>query len=267
MSKPFLTTGLKLYESKKDDPDITKIIIDYARKTYKNQSTLKSSLSRLKALIIASHYSDISTNVPSEVLSMVLTPSEYESINKDGKKRLLGRANNVIVIENGAAFFTKVISGLESDSFPELYTALLLATGRRSSEVLHTIKLSPDKHDEYAAIFSGAIKTGRDADESLPSGIPLLADYKIVVEAIKKLHALLKAHPAHDYPTTLNRYVVRVTGDARLHPHSLRGLYATYNYMIHKPTQSENAYFSEVLGHSDMTSSMSYNVYKINNFP
>lgn len=264
MSKPFLAAGLKLYNAKRNDEDVTNIIINYARNTYNTPSTLKSSLSRLKALIISTHYADITQDVPPAVLSMVLTKNEYESINKDSKKKLEQRANNIIVINNGSVFLDKMLAGLTSDTFPELYTALLLATGRRSSEVLHTIKLTPDKDSAYSAIFSGAIKTG--LNEALPFAIPLLANYKLVSEALDKLRVLLTAHKAHDYPTTLNRYVVRVTGDKRLHPHSLRGLYATYNYMIRNPNQSENAYFAEILGHSDMTSSLSYNVYKIINF-
>lgn len=266
MSVKFLKTGLHLYESKRDSPTVTKAIIDYARASYTNPSTLKSSLSRLKALIIKTHFSDITVDVPKEVQEMVLTQAEYVSINKEGQKRLENRANNVIEIEDGTEFLNTVLTGLTSDSFPELYTALLLATGRRSSELLHTIILKPDKDDTHAAIFKGALKKGRHDDDPPAFGIPLLADYKLVSSAIKKLHALLKAKPSHDYPTTLNRYIVRVTGDDRLHPHSLRGLYATYNYLINSPSQSQNAYFAEILGHSDLASSMSYNVYKINNF-
>jgi hypothetical protein len=193
MSKSFYKEGLELYGKHKGQKNITKKMLSFARE-YKTlqggvmkPSTLVSAMSKLKRAIIASFHQGEGKEVPTSVTKMTFPKAMYTDVITATKGRLMERAKQKIVIENGDELVNTVLQGLFAHSVEELYPALLLCTGRRSCELV-TCKLRKSKGQRLRAWFTGQAKTNSSKNYE----IPLLADVYIVQAALSRLQALLK---------------------------------------------------------------------------
>lgn len=260
MSSQYIEQGLKIYTDHKNDKNLGRMIIKFTRVYHKDlkPSTMLSALSKLKRRII-DDYNDNSIQI------IKFPKKEYQAVNLERDKNLQDRANEGIEIDNGQMFMAAVLSRFDMQrTFANLFPALALATGRRVSELLFSASLTPVAENEYAAMFSGQLKKG--SSPSVSYEIPLLARYSVVNKALEDIQSMAASHPQYTHATTLGGYVKKVTdglASEPLHVHSLRGIYGTLAYQINKPKSSVNAYFAKVLGHADLTTSVSYNIYKI----
>lgn len=182
-----------------------------------------------------------------------------------------------------------VLSQGDSQHPMRLAAALLFVTGRRTVELFlaGTFRPSPKRR---TLVFDGQAKTRGAASAQLePYEIPVLADPRLVLNAIAQLRRRLDEEPEpgrgrprntadpRDDDATAARKLVngrysKVIGtfsaelfrdgdDAYLTPKDLRAAYATVAYVKYAPaTVSMNAYFSRILGHSplDLITSLSY---------
>lgn len=174
---------------------------------------------------------------------------------------------------DGDKLIQRLISLLEKPNatWQELSVGLLLATGRRTIELLQTGDFYLDEHmtsDMAAAVFSGQAKRGDDQ----PYVIPLLAPFSLVKTAFDKLRSIVSTDgmPTLDVNQTYQR---RIATALRKHshikeltPHDLRGIYAiaTYELMDGKK-MSLIGYISRVLGHTNPANAAYYQRIKIVN--
>ena len=142
-----------------------------------------------------------------------------------------------------------------------LLAALLLATGRRTEEILKTGILSLGKDmssNGYLARFEGQSKIGLKDIEAYD--IPLLAPFWLVSDGMKRVRDLYDIDPLSSANSaasqTLNNYTKSRVG---LKPHDLRKIYAmaTYNLQTaNKP--SLIGWVSRVLGHTQLSNAAYY---------
>ena len=150
----------------------------------------------------------------------------------------------------------------------ELACGLLLATGRRTIEVLQTGDFYLEKDmssDQAAAVFSGQAKNG----VSDPYVIPLLCSFSLMKSAFDRLRAAIdtkgmstaQVNSTYRGPiaTVLSRIEPEVT------PHELRGIYAIATYeLMEGKKMSLIGYISRVLGHTTAANAAYYQRIKVN---
>jgi hypothetical protein len=148
--------------------------------------------------------------------------------------------------------------------------ALLLATGRRTTEVLLSGDLYLDeKHtmDGFFCMFTGQLKAGLDGDE--PYEIPLLAPYYVVKAAWDKVRELFPTEGMTEiqvnanYGKTIHQFTSRCVG---LNPHTLRACYALMTFLLREKKMSLIGHIGMVLGHSGPKASSHYQTLEIVNF-
>lgn len=150
----------------------------------------------------------------------------------------------------------------------ELAAALLLATGRRTVEILKTGDLYLGKGmdgDGYAAMFDGQAK--KSLFDEGPYAIPLLAPYSLVKAGLEKLRSMVDCTEMDtvkvnsQYGRNIQNFLKRV---ANLTPHSLRTIYAMATYELLKGKKmSLVGYVSRVLGHSNPKNAAYYQRIKV----
>ena len=245
--------GLALYEKTKD----AKQIIDFVTTKYANISSRATTLSNIKKTILTK-YPDASKAIK----HMVLPGGDYKKLTTKLDKSLQSKVKNCLDIKEGDEFVNNILQGLISTKPADLFTALCLATGRRTTEVLQTGSIKPLKNNPYQAQFTGQLK--KKDNEPTTYTIPLLAPYRLVIKSWDRLRDIITEHPQYTHTATLNRYVKRVVGRDDITPHTLRSIYAVACYIKYAPEkQTINSYISEILGHEGMNSSVHYNCVNI----
>jgi len=151
----------------------------------------------------------------------------------------------------------------------EVVPALLLATGRRSIEILKTAFISLDEGMDphgYECVFSGQAKSG--LDDTKPYVIPLLAPFDMVFSALAKVRrqydATKKSSDEVHQETArpLDTQVKRLVG---VTPHFLRTIYAMMAYKLCSKKSSLIGFILSVLGHSQIANATKYQRVIINN--
>lgn len=150
-----------------------------------------------------------------------------------------------------------------------LVSALLLATGRRTIEIMKTAKFylaSSQSSTGYECMFSGQAKDSLIGSEDYE--IPLLAPFFLVNHAILCLRKKVDCTKIDSeevnalYAKGINNYVNRICAT---NPHALRAIYAHATYILSKTKMTFIGYVSKVLGHSTATNAAYYSRIKLDN--
>lgn len=267
MSKSYIAAGLKLYEEKKDDPDITTLILDHAKKSYKKLSTRASSLGKLKRMIINTYYED--RDIPDAVQRMKLTSTQYTDINNDQAKALKKRGTKCITID-ATAYINGFMHLLTSEDARESMVGLLAATGRRTEEIRRTAHFVED--GLYKVDFTGQLKIPEE-EKRHGYSIPILAPTPVVIDALERLRDYQEGEPLKKpiHSTTLSNIIKRVSKFELNNPHQLRAIYAQIQYAFAsknpKFKTSYPEYVSKILGHHGTASVANYSCIKVTNLP
>ena len=271
MSKVYIEKGVALYKRHKDSKNIAAIMLKYATNAKKSNgdplppNTMATSLSKLKRHLVDTIHGG---EAPEVMHKIVLPKKTYDEINKESSKRLMNL--DARVVKNGGALLRAILPGLKSNELGPLFTALALATGRRSGELLYSGGLTPvakgKKYEPYAAMFSGQLKTSDGAAYK----IPLLAPYALVEPALERLQKIAGEKATAISAATLGRAVKRATKglvDFDISPHDFRRV---YSQIAHKQSKSKRAmpgYVAEILGHSSASSVPHYVTIEIKKTP
>ena len=146
---------------------------------------------------------------------------------------------------------------------------MLVATGRRSIEILKTGDFTLEKTDDingYSCIFSGQAKTG--LEDCAPYRIPLLAPYRLVNEARNVIRETLDCTQMNSeqvnlsYAKSLNAYSKKKVG---INAHGLRAVYAHATHRLFGPKKSAIGWTSRVLGHARSTNGTFYQHFSCTN--
>lgn len=258
MSKSFIAEGLALFEGHQDDEKLPSIMVEYATAKYVKLNTRASALSKLKRVILDTHYKG--KTIPQHVAAIQLTRDEYMSVNSDQAAALKRKTQDCIEIKDCDEWAMRILSGINSDQPAELFTAVALCCGRRTIEILSTGSFEPTKN-KYEAMFSGAAK--RRDDENQPYPIPLLLPYSSFIVGFNKWRELISSNHKLLHGSTLGRFTKSVTG-MDLSPHAMRSIYAMICYHKYGPQkQSMAGYISQILGHQSVNVSVHYSAVKL----
>jgi hypothetical protein len=150
-----------------------------------------------------------------------------------------------------------------------LAAALLLATGRRTVEIMKTgdFYLNDDQTpDGYECMFSGQAKSGLENDQ--PYLIPLLAPFSLVKKGLDTLREMKKADFLSSsavneaFASGLNFYTKKAVG---MNPHALRAAYGMMTTQLAKKKISLMGHLQNVMGHSTTKPSAAYQRVRIAN--
>ena len=233
-------------------------IIKQLRNKYPNLGTLSKNLSIIK--------SKLSKSLPNnpEFNKLKLTNDEYSLLNKKSQNSLNHKLDSLLVIKNSKVFLNEILQGLSnSNKYDELFPALLLATGRRSIEILKTGKFKTIKNKIY---FYGQAKKRNEKSKGYV--IPLLYDTKTIQKSLLRLrkgiacltdglnndeiHDTFKRRNYNIFQKLSEKYQVNLT------PHSFRSIYAEFCNIKFNKDKSNAKYRAEILGHSDNNSQLHY---------
>jgi integrase len=217
-----------------------------------------------------------------------LDTADAISIKKRGTERGNQRAKERRPFYDIEGIIRTAVDMVKSDSYLKIITGLVLLTGRRPSEIIITGKFK--RVSKYSAIFSGQLKTAKDARITGKTGgndrdsykIPLLSDFATIDKAVKKLRSndklaeMIKdmggATGAMTLPQVVNSrlasncravardsFIYRIpdfldgsnTPMRKMTTYTLRGVYAKINSMRKGLTdETESSFIREILGHS-----------------
>lgn len=168
---------------------------------------------------------------------------------------------------DGDRLMEKLMPGLLGGKRHHQAAAVMLATGRRTTEVLMSgdIYLSNNNTmDGYRCMFSGQLKAGLD---DKPYEIPLLAPYAAVKAAWDRIRELYPTQGMTTdevnsaYAGSISNFTQRAVG---LKPHGLRAAYALMTFQGQK--SSLIGHIGKVLGHAQSSAAAYYQRAKIINY-
>jgi integrase len=172
----------------------------------------------------------------------------------------------------------KALELIKSECFSHVTLGLILLTGRRPSEILKTADFKVI--NVQTVMFTGQLKT-RDCPtaKTLPFPIPVLADSKIVCDALTRLREMSQVKPLADKSVkacnskagvlseACDRHFGKLIKDCT--PHELRAAYAQICLAYRRPDRAKRTdyepYFAEILGHAedDLDTSKKYKKFEL----
>ena len=253
-SNDFLENGFSVYKKYKDSDKLKDALIKYTSGYYPEPRSRNRQFITLKKAV-AKEFKDPT------VLDMMLPRHMYDQVFKIDKAALAEKGKNCVTIDNADSLFSRILNGIKSDKIEDLYPAILLATGRRLSEITKYGSFHKTD-DHYVAVFEGQLKT----DDNTPYAIPTMLPVTIVNTGLAKLRDIL----ADDPKLATSFYVGRIIKAAfgiDVTAHSLRAMYAVAMYKMRDgqfKKFNESQYVSMILGHKDTDSVAHYTCYKLN---
>ena len=221
--------------------------------------------------------------LPQHVRNVRLTAEETNLCKKMARANLNAKHNQSVVV-NGDALYEWVKTTLCNHATIDLYElilALLVATGRRTTEVCNgKSRFQGTEEGCHFARFSGQIKLRKQLveEEDEPYVIPLMVPQSVVSDALVRLrqqqpddiHAWTHARVSSRYQSGLGQYLQRsrlksfIQG--KITVHSLRSVYAL---MVAKlfttpPHLSTVAVAQRVCGHRFVSSALAYTAVNVN---
>jgi hypothetical protein len=192
--------------------------------------------------------------------SLKLPKADGEKIDNSYKNRIFKRLEDggcfSLSRPNVDAILEKAKELLSGGQYKKL-AGLALLTGRRTAEIALTGEFLPVEGNEFAALFSGQLKT--KGKETKPYKIPLLAPFS----EIKAAHESLKKQldwSATATPDSANRRLSKELGlyakehfallGENIAPHDLRKAYAAITFYQSGEKESYRVFAAKILGHS-----------------
>lgn len=200
--------------------------------------------------------------LPEEVMKLKLKRKEYFAIKKKQADALEEKLDHQVIIKNHEQFKKEILAGLKMKSYAQLFPALLLATGRRTIEVLKTGRFTKLKDE---VVFRGAVKSSTYKGFK----IPLLAPVKDVQKALRRLRNVVPEIKEDDmtnkdvqaYLSKRNRTIFKNLSEKygiELTPHMMRSIYVAMTYPEYGGDKTINGFASKVLCHSDNITNLHY---------
>lgn len=158
------------------------------------------------------------------------------------------------------ALLRKLMPGLTKTTFDDVVPALLLATGRRSVEILKTAKFTPIS--EYKVFFEGQVKKVGEVKYE----IDLLAPADLCIKALTWVRENVdcKTKTTEEINAILGRKLNRaVAHRTSLKPHDLRAVNAVACEKLYNKRKSFIGYIQSQLGHDNETSAPRYQRFKV----
>ena len=198
-----------------------------------------------------------------------LTKEDMIKVNEKSASCTEKRAMNSIMIEDSDSLVKncqRIIKHLDDDIFI-IISAVAVACGRRSIEILKLGEFFPSDKGQYACKFKGAAKKRGTKVEEVD--IPLLVKYKYFEKCMKYIRSTLNLQ--HLGNSEINSRYSHKLGDAskillqslNVTFHDLRAIYGTISHQSFENTWSINLWLKNVLFHDALDTSIFYSRCKI----
>jgi len=213
--------------------------------------------------------------LPDNLADFCLTKAEILANKKASRDKIVAKNDAPFVVEDAQRVMEVVLRMLHdakpSDTYQTLVPALQLASGRRQTEITNgKSSFEPIEGRPMYARFTGQLKTKQEEDA--PYIIPLLVPYDVFIRAFQALRARQAAGPpipdtnegCHQrYGKNIQRGLDQMTANGtwplpRCNEHKMRAIYAALVYELFDCPHTFNRTCQIVLGHSDITDSLSY---------
>jgi integrase len=223
------------------------------------------------------------------VLPLVIAPKNIEGVRmaqenidalKNNRAKIdTGKLREVAQVFDGDRLLEKLAPALTDPDAKRyaLAAALLLITGRRTTEILKTAEFSLSRStkgnpstqtsDGYKCMFSGQTKEGLFPEAEYE--IPLLAPFWVVEKAMQRLRSLYLTQGMtnqqvnESYSGQIRTYTEKM---AEMTPHELRACYALMTFQLAEKKMSLIGHISKVLGHAQPGAAAYYQRKKVENF-
>lgn len=223
------------------------------------------------------------TIVPVEVHAFYMDRNDQLQLKMHRAERLLHQNASILHVVDGMTVLEQMTSALEkvqaSDSYHALIVPLLLASGRRLTEICSgRSTFEPVEDNPHCALFSGQLKT--KSDEAKKYRIPLLCDFRTFDRAYgvfkakqstsvyaKRLPLMQPVEIEKKYANQVRLGFLRTYVDKGILPkmklHGLRSVYAAFCYDLFKWKGTFPHTCRLILGHISLAESLSYSCGKI----
>ena len=205
--------------------------------------------------------------------SFRLSREEVLAFKRRGEDAVLAKSESPILIPNGDELVSMITGMLETatvhTSNPKLIFPLLLASGRRLTEILSPRSVfSPHPHPFYTR-FSGQLKK-RGAASTYT--IPLLVPYTTFATGLlalrqkqgNALHHFTNQQLYNRYHGQISRHLHRTLPlPNECHVHTLRALYASLVYELYEVPCIFARMCMHVLGHELLRESLTYSCVRV----
>lgn len=205
-------------------------------------------------------------NIP-ELSILKMPESIWKPVKSAQVAKKIENHRNILRIENSEEFIKKTIEGLHSKLFVKLYPALLLACGRRPTE-LYMMKFRKGSK-ENTIIFTGQLKK---RSEKSKYEIPLLTDVTTFRKAVKNFQLLFPEVKENKMiPDQIAKSYSKQNANAllafskenniKLKSSDFRRIYVAKSYkdsVAAGSDQTFNVWIMDFLGHNSLDISLNY---------
>ncbi len=210
--------------------------------------------------------------MPRNIDAIRMSAQEQDALKKQRSKIDTGKLRQEVQEVDTDTLIQNLMPNLVDPTCPisAVISAVLLATGRRTVEILKTAKFylaKEHKIDGYACMFSGQCKVGLfDVPDY---EIPLLAPYNMIKVAMDRIRKECDTKTLETdavnlrYASNINYFLKK---NFKLNAHALRSIYAMATYLLLPKKISLIGHISRVLGHAQPVNAAYYQRLEIVNF-
>lgn len=262
-NEPFIQNVLKNYPEELD----TESIVDYYtnKKNIRNGKPIANS-SKVNQISVLKKVLKNIKDLPE--LSKLSLPDEiWKPVKKAQIAQRVANHNDVLRIPNATEFIKKTLEGLNSKLFHELYPALLLASGRRPTEI-YMMNIRKGRTPR-TIIFKGQLKKRLERGKY---EIPLLVDVEVFRKALKNFQRLFPEVKVNNMtPEEIAKAYSKRNADTlldfskeygiKLKASDFRRIYVAESYRRSNNVdgnRSFNSWIMEFLGHYSLDISLNY---------
>ena len=206
--------------------------------------------------------------VPACIKGLVLTKRECNQLQRKSEQAVVDANMNPYLIEDGDKLLSQIEEKMRAanDSISGLAISILLATGRRTVEILNGVSsFNPVPGEPYHAIFDGQAKK-RDAK---PYIIPILVPFEVLDNSMKALRAqqghrmFTSREVKNKYQSTIRKRLLKAISQEELalpplKVHALRKVYVALVQKLFDTGFAFNATVMKCCGHSKLKDSLAY---------
>lgn len=269
INEPFLQNVIAEYTDIPESIDIPSIITYFQNKVslrdHKTPLTIGSKVNQIS--VFKKKLKKIN-DIP--LLNGLKMPIDImEQVTKNASEKRIENHRNLLRIPDSDHVITNILSGLSKKTFDELYPALLLASGRRPTE-LYMMKIRKGKAPGTILFTNQLKKRGKETKYE----IPLLVPVDLFRKAIKNFQQLFPEVREHGMsPDAIAKKYSKQNANAmlklsgvltkqfaplKLKASDLRRMYVAKTYKNSKSNESFNVWIMDFLGHDDISVSLNY---------
>ena len=264
VNEPFLHNVITEYTDIPESIDIPSIITYFQNKvSVRDHKTPLTIGSKVNQISVFKKKLKMINDIP--LLNNLKMPMDImEQVTKNASAKRIENHRNLLRIPDSEQVIENILSGLTKKSFDELYPALLLACGRRPTE-LYMMKIRKGKKLGTILFTNQLKKRGKDTKYEIPLLVPV-TDFRLAIKNFQQLFPEVKEQQmtpdaiAKRYSKRNANAMLKLSAvhDIKLKASDLRRMYVAKTYKNSNSNESFNVWIMDFLGHDDISVSLNY---------